>query len=86
MVFPSLDIDEELSYIVKVPNLFFLQSEANIWEALEMKDIFEDILKGVAMQKYNQKLDNEQNQKSSHKKVRIWCAVVQGCSCHPSIV
>ena len=47
MVFPSLNIDAELSYIVEVPNLLFLQSEANFWEALETKDIFEDILKGL---------------------------------------
>lgn len=86
MVFPSLNIDADLSYIVEVPDLFFLQSEANFWEALEMKDIFEDILKGIAVQKYNQKVGNEQNQKGSHKKVRMWCAVVQVCSCHLSIV
>lgn len=77
MVFPSLNVHVELSYIVEDPNLLFLQSETNFWEALEMKDIFEDILKGIAMHKYNQKLGNEQNQKSSHKKVRMWCAVVQ---------
>lgn len=49
MVFPSLSIDAELSYIVEVPNLLFLQSEANFWEPLEMKEIFEAVLKGIAM-------------------------------------
>lgn len=71
MVFPSLNIDVKLSYIVEDPNLLFLQSETNFCEALKMKDISEDILKGITMHKYNQKLGNEQNQKSSHKKVRM---------------
>lgn len=86
MVLPSLNIDAELNCIVENSNLLFLQSKENFWEALEMKTIFEAILERIVMQKYNWNIGNEQNQKTSPKKVRKWCAVVQWCSYHTSIV
>lgn len=86
MVFPTLNIDAELNY--KSNGLKFLlpSEDTNFWEALEMKDNFEAIIKGYGMKKHNLNLGNEQNLKSSSKKLRMWCAVVQGCSCHLSMV
>lgn len=81
MVFPSLNIDAELSYKSKGLKSLLPSQDANFWEALEMKDNFEAIIKGYGLKKDKLKLSNEQNPKSSPKKLRMWCAVVQWCSC-----
>lgn len=86
MVFPSLHIDADLSYKSKGLKSLFHSQDANFWEALEMKDNFEAIIKGYGLEKDNLKLGNEQNPKSSPKKLRMWCAVIQRCSCCLSIV
>lgn len=50
-----LNIDVELSHVIEIPNLLFLQSEE---KTLEVREILEAILKVIAMQKYSQKLGN----------------------------
>lgn len=86
MVFPSLNIDAESSYKSKGLKSLLPSEDTNFWEALEMKDNSEVIIKGFGLKKCNLKLGNEQNQKSSPEKLRMQCAVVQWCSCHLSVV